>query len=59
MLVYVTLNSATMLLGFFHDTEKEVSVILLNIKSVGGSGPGKNFKKLQSTVKEHFKVGAV
>lgn len=41
MLVYVTLNSVTMLLGFPQETETEVSVILLNIRSVGGSGPGK------------------
>lgn len=39
MLLYVILNSATMLLGFVQDTVRAVSVILLNVRSVGGSGP--------------------
>lgn len=39
MLLDVTLNSATMLLGLVQDTMRAVSVILLNIRSVGGSGP--------------------
>lgn len=44
VLMYLTLNSATMLLGFDQDSEKEVSVMLLNTRSVGGSGPDKREK---------------
>lgn len=49
-LVYVTLNPATVLLGLVQDTVRDVSVMLLNSSSVGGSGPGERHTKTQRMI---------
>lgn len=43
--MYVTLNPVTVLLGLVHDTVRDVSVMLLNSNSDGGSGPEKDTER--------------
>lgn len=46
--MYVTLNPVTVLLGLVQDAVTDVSVMLLNSSSDGGSGPGIGRRKTKS-----------